>query len=120
MKKDIYYSLNEIMKKNAIYNIIIGQRSNGKTYSVISLMIKTFIKTGLPSAYIRRLDSELVPSALFMLLSPHIPDIEKLSKGMYNDYIYKARVFYLVHRDKNGDIDKMSDPCIFCYAYISL
>lgn len=116
MKKDIYYSLNEIMKKNAIYNIIIGQRSNGKTYSVISLMIRTFIKTGLPSAYIRRLDSELVPSALFMLLAPHVPDIEKLSKGVYNDYIYKARVFYLVHRDKNGDIDKISEPCIFCYA----
>ena len=60
--KQTYYSLTNIMKKKALYNIIIGQRANGKTYSVISLIIKTFLKTGIPSAYIRRLDSELIPS----------------------------------------------------------
>lgn len=114
--KTKYYSLKNIMKKNAIYNIIIGQRSNGKTYSVISLMIRGFIQQSIPSAYIRRLDSELIPSTLFRLLAPHTDDIKKLSKGIYNDYIYKARVFYLVYRNNNGDIEKISEPCIYCYA----
>ena len=114
--KPTFYSLKNIMKKNAIYNIIIGQRSNGKTYSVISLMLRTFIKTGVPSAYIRRLDSELIPSTLFTLLKPHIDDIKKLTKGEYNDYLYKARVFYLVSRNERGDIEKISEPCIYCYA----
>lgn len=114
--KNKYYNLNAILKKKAIYNIIIGQRSNGKTYSVISLMLKGFIKQGIPSAYIRRLDSELIPSTLFRLLVPHVDDIKKLSHGEYNDYIYKARVFYLVYRNENGDIEKISEPCIYCYA----
>ena len=33
--KTKYYSLTEILKKKAIYNMIIGERSNGKTYSVL-------------------------------------------------------------------------------------
>ena len=32
--KSKYYSLNNILKKDAQYNIIFGQRSNGKTYAV--------------------------------------------------------------------------------------
>lgn len=114
--KHSYYSLTQILKKKALYNIIIGQRSNGKTFSVISLMIKTFIKEGVPSAYIRRLDSELIPAELFRLLSPHIEDIKKLSKGKYNDYIYKSRIFYLIYRNENGDVEYMSEPCIYCFA----
>ena len=27
-----YYRLDNILKLNAVYNMIIGQRSNGKTY----------------------------------------------------------------------------------------
>ena len=30
-----YYSLDRILSKNACYNIIFGERSNGKTYSVL-------------------------------------------------------------------------------------
>ena len=30
-----YYSLQKILKKNAVYNVIFGERSNGKTYSVL-------------------------------------------------------------------------------------
>ena len=32
--KNEYYSLKKINKLNALYNLIIGQRSNGKTYAV--------------------------------------------------------------------------------------
>ena len=30
-----YYTLTEIKKKKAQYNLIIGKRSNGKTYSIL-------------------------------------------------------------------------------------
>lgn len=114
--KNKYYSLSNILKKKALYNIIFGQRSNGKTYSVIDLMLKTFLKDGYPSAYIRRLDSEIIPAEIFRLLSPHIDTIKKYSHGKYNDYIYKSRVFYLVERDPNGEIINISEPCIYCFA----
>ena len=34
-----YYSLDNILKKNCVYNVIFGERSNGKTYSVLSRCI---------------------------------------------------------------------------------
>ena len=30
-----FYTLDKIKKKKAIYNVIIGERSNGKTYAVL-------------------------------------------------------------------------------------
>ena len=30
-----YYSLKNIQQKNATYNVIFGERSNGKTYAVL-------------------------------------------------------------------------------------
>lgn len=53
-KKEKYYSLKPILSKNAYYNMIIGQRSNGKTYSVKKLIIENFVSGKGQAAYIRR------------------------------------------------------------------
>ena len=45
-----YYSLNNILKNNSTYNIIFGERSNGKTYSVLKHSIDTlrfFVKQNI-------------------------------------------------------------------------
>lgn len=39
-----FYNLKEIEKKNALYNIIIGERSNGKTYACLYKIVKNFIE----------------------------------------------------------------------------
>ena len=49
-----YYSLDRIKKKKAVYNVIIGERSNGKTYAVLMEGLKTYLKTGGQIAFIRR------------------------------------------------------------------
>ena len=41
-----YYSLGRILAKNADYNIIFGERSNGKTYAALAHGLETFVKTG--------------------------------------------------------------------------
>ena len=41
-----FYSLKKILEKNAQYNVIYGQRSNGKTYSVLKYGLQNYIKTG--------------------------------------------------------------------------
>ena len=48
-----YYSLKKINKLNALYNLIIGQRSNGKTYAVCEQEIKGYFKDNFRLAYIR-------------------------------------------------------------------
>ncbi len=35
-----YYNLNAILKTNSTYNVIIGERSNGKTYATLKYGVK--------------------------------------------------------------------------------
>ena len=49
-----FYSLDEILKKQAQYNIIIGERSNGKTYATLLYCLKQYINDGSQFAIIRR------------------------------------------------------------------
>ena len=41
-----YYSLSKIDAKDATYNLIIGERSNGKTYAMLTKVLKQYIKDG--------------------------------------------------------------------------
>ena len=44
-KQDLkYYSLDNILKKNSVYNVIFGERSNGKTYAVLKYGIEQYLK----------------------------------------------------------------------------
>lgn len=53
-KKMNFYSLERILKENATYNVIIGERSNGKTFSVLKRMLEKYLKKGEQGAIIRR------------------------------------------------------------------
>ena len=49
-----YYSLKRILERNAVYNMIIGERSNGKSYSVHEYAAEQFYKNGSQLAVVRR------------------------------------------------------------------
>ena len=116
-KKPRYYSLSKILKIGALYNIIYGQRSNGKTYAVVDLMLHHYADTGEASAYIRRLDSELVPKELEMLTSPHVEKVEKWTRGKWNTIIYRSRKFYFAkYNADTGDCIIDDTPAIYCLS----
>ena len=52
--KTKYYSLKKILAENADYNIIIGERSNGKTFATLEYILKDYIDNKKEGAYIRR------------------------------------------------------------------
>ena len=41
-----YYSLAPILSKDAQYNIIFGERSNGKTYAILKYILDDYCKHG--------------------------------------------------------------------------
>lgn len=49
-----YYSLKNILAKNAQYNVIFGERSNGKTYAVLLYALRRYTETGEQIAIVRR------------------------------------------------------------------
>ena len=91
--KQQYYNIKPLLELDAEYNIIMGERSNGKTYSVLNLMLDDFFKTGRKGAYIRRYADEITPANMKFLFSPFEELIEKKSKGKYNKIGFRGKQF---------------------------
>ena len=49
-----FYSLNNILEYEATYNVIFGERSNGKTYAVLKEAISQYFKDKGQLAIVRR------------------------------------------------------------------
>lgn len=60
MSKLKFYTLDRIKEKNAKYYVIFGERSNGKTTSVLIEGFKNYLKDGSETAIIRRYDEDFV------------------------------------------------------------
>ena len=61
MKKDglEFYTLDNILAKKALYNIIFGERSNGKSYAVLLYILTDYVKNGNQGAILRRWKEDL-------------------------------------------------------------
>lgn len=112
--KNDYYSLDKILSEGSTYNVIIGQRSNGKTYDSISRALEVFLKEEIPSAYIRRYDESLTHANIFKLCSAHINDLIIMSNGKWNNFSYESKTFYLVLVDDEGKKVRKSEPFLYC------
>ena len=113
-----YYSLTEILKRNAHYNVIFGERSNGKTYAVLLYALKKFVDTGEQFAYVRRFEEDIRGSrgdSIFDALNVN-HEVEKLTKGKYTFIRHKNRVFYLGYHDNTLDKDIL-DTRPFAYSF---
>lgn len=115
-----YYNYDNIDKLNATYNLIIGQRSNGKTFGWCRKAIDAYLEDGIPSAYIRRHDEQIRPTNISNLFHPHTNYIERKTKGKYNAIIYRLHSFYLARYENTvtGAEKKVAqDKNPFCRTY---
>lgn len=101
-----YYSLKNILKKNAQYNMIFGERSNGKTYSVLYYALENYLKHGDTLAVIRRYREDFRGKrgqAYFESLEHNGNNknvIKQLSGGQFDRIIYNASKWYLGYYDE--------------------
>lgn len=113
-----YYSLNKINKKNATYNVIFGERSNGKTYATLKQVLENYFSDGSQFAYIRRWSVDVQPKRMNNLFNAIIEDgyLEKLSGGKFTAIFYRTGRFYLcTYNDKGKPIYNEED--IIGYAF---
>lgn len=99
-KKIIFYSLDRIKKKKALYNLIIGERSNGKTFAVFYEILKIYLETGKQGAIIRRW-SEDYKKGRGQKMWAAIVAAGKLDNTEWDNIIYKSGAFYLSKYDDN-------------------
>lgn len=112
-----YWDIRNVLSINARYMLIIGERSNGKTYGTITYCLEEYFKNGSEFAYIRRWDEDLVGKKGESLFNAHIKNgvIRKLSKGKWNHVVYKSRAYYFAFVDDEGVMTTDVRP--FAYAF---
>lgn len=115
-KSERYYSYKKIDETGAVYRMIIGQRSNGKTYGYLKKVIDEFFNNGNPSVYLRRYAEDIQPSNISSLFNPFIDYIEKKSNGEYNNVVYRTRTFQLAYIDDDGKTIRKSEPIMYTCA----
>lgn len=117
-KNKKYYSLERILKEKATYNIIIGERSNGKTFSVQSYGLEQYCKTGNQMALVRRWNDDYTGKRGSQTFEALVQNglVSKFTNGEWTDIKYQSSRWYLAKYD--SDLEKLivkDEP--FCYAF---
>lgn len=99
-----YYNLKTILKKNAVYNVIFGERSNGKTYASLEYGLAQYIKTGGQLAYVRRWKEDITGKRASTIFDSIIENgvVSKLTKDEFTGIHYWAGKYYLCNYDEYG------------------
>lgn len=103
-KKDKFYSLNNILKTDSTYNMIIGERSNGKTYACLKYALEQYFENGGQFGIIRRWQEDIRGKRASSIWAGLIAnnEVEKVSQGKYTGIHYFSGRFYLCNYDDNG------------------
>lgn len=100
-----FYSLDNILSKNADYNIVFGERSNGKTYAALEYGIKQFVESGYQNqtAIVRRYREDIKgkrAETLYNALEAN-GRIAELTNGEFTEVYYFNGRYYLSNYDSN-------------------
>lgn len=113
MPKEKFYTLNNILSHNADYNIIYGERSNGKTTAVLRLALLHHINSGYVNqlAIIRRWEEDFKGKNGKQMFDGivNLGWVEEFTKGEYNSIYYFSQRWYLVKYNKNGEKVKQAE-----------
>lgn len=96
MKQSIYWNINPILGKKADFNLVIGQRGNGKTYGVLKHFLENYKKTKKRFVYIRRWKDDIVTYNMEQLFTPFTNVIDELFGAEFS-IEYRNHKFYLVN-----------------------
>lgn len=122
MFKQKFYSLKTILSKDAQYNIIFGERSNGKTYSVLKYGLEKFCKTGEQTAIVRRWSEDFKgkrgATMYQSLVNNH--EIEKLTDGKWTDVYYYSGRWYLCKYNEKDERTLLEKPIAYGFALGSM
>ena len=113
-----YYSLKKILAENADYNIIIGERSNGKTYATLEKILTDYVKNKKQAAYIRRWKDDIQgkrAETVFNALCQN-DTLKKITDNEYETIIFSRGAWHLAKYDTESRRMK-ADKNPFCYAF---
>lgn len=117
-RKNDFWNIKNILSKYCIYNIVYGERSNGKTYGCLQYGLEEYFSHKSEIAIIRRMEEDFRGKRANQLFAPLIENhvIERLSKGKYNSIKYYSQRWYLQYIAPKKE-DCYVDEFPFAYAF---
>lgn len=116
-----FYNLTEILKYKAQYNIVFGERSNGKTYACLKYGLQRFIESGEQFAIVRRWKDDFTGKRGQVMFDSLVTngEISKLTGGEYTGIYYYASKWYLCRYEDDKRI-LSEDPVAYGFALTSM
>lgn len=114
--KTKYYSLKNILAKNAHYNVIFGERSNGKTYSVLKYGLERFAQSGEQMAIVRRWQDDFTGKRGTTMFDALVfnGEVTKATGGEWTGvYYYGSRWFFCRYEDEK----RVTHETPFAYGF---
>ena len=116
-----HYSLQPILALGAHYNMIFGERSNGKTYAALEYAIRLFATMGFQTAIIRRMNEDFISKRAASYFNPLVKNtvVSKYTDGEYTDIYYYAGRWYFARYEENvrGVTKRIINEKPFAYAF---
>ena len=100
--KQIHYNIDNIDKENANFNIIFGEKSNGKSYQVKhKKAVEHYLKTGMKFILLRRWKEDITSLWVEQYFSD--VDVSKLTNNKYNCItVYRQTIYFSVYDVETG------------------
>lgn len=124
MAKEKFYSLANILSHKADYNVIYGERSNGKTTAVLQYALKDYVESGYVNqlAIIRRWEEDFKGKNGKNMFDNIIKLgwISDYTKGEYNSIYYYSQRWYLCRYDEDGNkVSQKETPFVIGFSLTS-
>ena len=121
MSKTKFYSLRKILQKDAYYNVIFGERSNGKTFAVQEYGLKQYHDTGKQMAVVRRYQEDYTGKRGSTTFDGIVKSgrVAEIFAGEWTDIYYYASRWYLC-RWEDGRRVQDEKPFAFGFALSSM
>ena len=119
--KQKFYSLKAILSKDAQYNVIFGERSNGKTYAVLKYAIEQYAATGKQLAIVRRWQDDFTGKRGAVMFDALVSngEIEKATCGQWTGVSYYGSRWFLC-RYVNGEKIQQETPFAYGFSITSM
>lgn len=118
-KKQKFYSLDSILSHDAIYNVIFGERSNGKTFSVLKYALQRFVENGEQLALVRRWQDDFIGKRGQQMYDALVAEgvVSELTDGEWTSIYYYASRWFLCRYDKEtGKRETDETPLAFGFS----
>lgn len=114
-----WYSYENIDSTNALYRMVMGERSNGKTYGAMKKAVENYVNKGEKFALIRRFKDHMTSSRMNKYFNglQENEEISKITKGEWDRVVFRSMQFYLAKFDDElNKVVKDSEPFGYGYA----